>query len=233
MASAILLEWLNLYGVALVFGLGVTLGILCSRRWSQAHLNPAVTCSFLVTRKISFSESIPYLFGQSLGSLLGGLVVFVIWNTQIIEFETAEGIMRLDENGKKTAMIFGEFFPNPSFPNIKCSPLFACLTEAAGTFTLLSVIYLLLKIKSEHLTALLIGLTVSILIIFLAPYTQGGFNPARDFFPRLVAFYNGWSSQAFPEADWSFFYVYILSPIVGAVLSGVVFRKGLARLDSL
>ncbi len=226
-ATAVLLNWLNLYGVAIVFGAGVTLGILCSKNWSQSHLNPAVTFSFLFSKKISLVHVIPNLLGQSLGALLGGLLVFLVWRFQISEFETLESINRLSADGKRTAMIFGEFFPNPTFPSFKCSPLLACLTEAGGTFILMSVIYVLSNKPSKfgRLAPYLIGLTVTTLIIFLAPYTQGGFNPARDFFPRMVAYATGWGMQAFPAAEWSFIYVYVLSPVAGAFFSGVVFRK--------
>eukprot|EP00567_Pseudictyota_dubia_P009909 CAMPEP_0197463002 /NCGR_PEP_ID=MMETSP1175-20131217/60665_1 /TAXON_ID=1003142 /ORGANISM="Triceratium dubium, Strain CCMP147" /LENGTH=57 /DNA_ID=CAMNT_0042998659 /DNA_START=15 /DNA_END=185 /DNA_ORIENTATION=+ len=38
----------------------------------------------------------------------------------------------------------------------------------------------------------LIGATVGALISVIAPLTQCGMNPARDFGPRIVALFAGW-----------------------------------------
>jgi glycerol uptake facilitator protein len=66
-----------------------------------------------------------------------------------------------------------------------------------------------------------IGLTVSVLISVIAPLTQACFNPARDFGPRLFACIAGWGSIALPGfRDLGWLTVYIIAPIVGAVLGG-------------
>lgn len=226
-AAAVLKGWLDLYGVAIVFGSGVTLGILASKKWCGSHLNPAVTLSLFISGNAKSKELLPAIMGQCLGAFLGGLAVFYLWESQILEFETALGISKMDKGSEASAMIFGEFFPNPTFPNVTCSQLFGCFIEGLGTFILMTIIYLLGRMpkKSEWVNPFLIGLTVTGLIIFLAPYTQGGFNPARDFFPRIVAYLHGWKMNAFPEQSYSFFTVYILSPIIGACASGLIFRK--------
>ena len=72
-----------------------------------------------------------------------------------------------------------------------------------------------------RLAAPFIGLTVSALISVLAPLTQACFNPARDFGPRLFAYFAGWGSVAIPgQTSTGFFTVYIVAPIVGAILGG-------------
>jgi glycerol uptake facilitator protein len=63
-----------------------------------------------------------------------------------------------------------------------------------------------------------IGLTVAAVISVLAPLTQVGLNPARDFGPRLVAYFLGWGEVAIPGPSGGFFTVYILSPCLGAVV---------------
>ena len=42
------------------------------------------------------------------------------------------------------------------------------------------------------------GESITILIAVIAPLTQAGFNPARDFGPRLFAYAAGWGSVAIP-----------------------------------
>ena len=65
-----------------------------------------------------------------------------------------------------------------------------------------------------------IGLTVGALIAVIAPITQAGFNPARDFGPRIVAFLAGWKEVAF-KGCW----VYIVAPVLGALLGATVADK--------
>ena len=70
-----------------------------------------------------------------------------------------------------------------------------------------------------------IGLTVSSAICLIAPLTQAGFNPARDFSPRMVAAIMGWGRHALPDACGGFFWVYMLGPCLGAELAAVLFVK--------
>jgi glycerol uptake facilitator protein len=66
---------------------------------------------------------------------------------------------------------------------------------------------------------------VAALISIAAPLTQACFNPARDFGPRLFTFLAGWGTAAMPGPNGSgFITVYILSPIVGAVVGGGVWE---------
>ena len=66
----------------------------------------------------------------------------------------------------------------------------AFFAESIGTAILAFVIFALTHPKNETMKSgfvpPLIGLTVGCLISVLAPLTQAGFNPARDFGPRIV-----------------------------------------------
>ena len=68
-----------------------------------------------------------------------------------------------------------------------------------------------------------IGLAVGSIICLIGPLTQAGLNPARDFGPRMVAWANGWGDTAFPDQTGGFFFVYILAPVVGAILASLFF----------
>jgi glycerol uptake facilitator protein len=102
----------------------------------------------------------------------------------------------------------------------------AFLAEAIGTGVLAFVIFALTNPKNDAMKGnngfipLLIGLTVGALIAVLAPLTQAGFNPARDFGPRIVAFLAGWKAVAFQ--NW---WVYVLAPMVGAPLGAALADK--------
>lgn len=68
------------------------------------------------------------------------------------------------------------------------------------------------------------------IIALLAPLTQAGLNPARDFGPRLVAWWAGWGAAAFPDRNGGFFWVYILAPVVGAAIAAAFFARVLDPL---
>ena len=91
----------------------------------------------------------------------------------------------------------------------------AFLAEGVGTAILAFVIFALTHPKNDAVKdgfiPPLIGLTVGGLIAVLAPLTQAGFNPARDFGPRIVAWFAGWKTVAFTNA-----WLYIVAPIIGA-----------------
>lgn len=72
----------------------------------------------------------------------------------------------------------------------------------------------------------LIGLTVGALISIIAPLTQAGFNPARDFGPRIVAWFAGWKTVAFTSS-----WVYIIAPIVGASIGAALVDRVLYADD--
>ena len=75
--------------------------------------------------------------------------------------------------------------------------------------------------QSRPMAPFFIGFTVAACMAVLAPLTQGAFNPARDFGPRLVALMAGWEEIAIPGPR-DGFWVYIIGPIVGGLFGGVI-----------
>ena len=127
-------------------------------------------------------------------------------------------------------MLFGEYFPNPGFSIswLKVSLSTAMVVEGLGTFLLVMMIFLLTEgctvgRPGDALAPVFIGGTVAALIAVLAPLTQAGINPARDFGPRLVAFFSGWGQLAIPGPRGGFFWVYIAAPLAGGAIAAFVF----------
>ena len=112
----------------------------------------------------------------------------------------------------------------------------AMFAEGFGTFLLVMFIFALTEgcnvgRPSDALAPLFIGLTVSSIIFLVAPLTQAGLNPARDFGPRLVAWLMGWGEAAFPQpGSGAFFWVYIFSPLLGGALAAYALTYGIEPL---
>lgn len=227
-AVSVVYGTLNLWGVAVIFGMGVSLAIYTVQSIGPAHLNPAVSMAMVLSKKLSLKKLPYFVLAQCCGAFMGAVLVLVVFNQAIIKYEALHGIVRGGDTSYRSAMMFGEYFPNPAFEaRYSVSHVKACFFEGIGSFFLVFSIFILSETKrvKQKFVPLFIGLTVTILICFIAPYTQGGFNPARDFSPRIVAYFGGWQQAAFPSISYSFITVYILSPILGGVLAALVFSR--------
>lgn len=219
----------GLLQVAAVWGLGVTVAIYATRHLSCAHLNPAVSFAMVLGRRMSLARLPVYLLAQFAGAFLAAGLLYLLLADSIGHYESLNGIMRGTPASVRTAMMFGEFYPNPgSGPAAVVSPFTAFLAEAVGTFVLVFLIFSLtegcnLGRPDDALAPLFIGLTVTVIIAVIAPLTQAGLNPARDLSPRLLSYLAGWGKAAFPDQGFGFLTVYVLGPLVGAGAASVLF----------
>jgi len=227
-AIAVLYYPLSLWQVALMWSVAVTLAIYTVKGFSHAHLNPAVTLAMAITQKTKWLNVPMYFFAQLAGAVFASFVLYALINKDLQAFEHAQALVRGEVNSYHSAVMFGEFFPNPGYESsLQVSPLKAGVAEGIGTFVLVLVIFIL-SAKEWRLhkwVPVLIGLLVGGIILCLAPYTQAGINPARDFGPRLVAYFSGWGEAAFPAVRWSFFTVYIVSPMLGGAAAAFLFKR--------
>jgi glycerol uptake facilitator protein len=217
----------GLMQIALAWGIGVTLAIYLTRHLSCAHLNPAVTLAMVVSKRMQLKKLPVYFAGQFLGAFLAGLAIYLLFNPSIEAFESTRGFARGSAESVQTAKMFGEYYAAPGSTSVVSLPL-AIGTEAFGTFLLVLMIFALTEgcnvgRPSDALAPLFIGLTVSSIICLIAPLTQAGLNPARDFGPRMVAWIFGWGDAAFPDKNGGFFLVYILGPFIGAGVASAFF----------
>lgn len=217
----------SLLEVAIIWGIGVTVAIFATRTICPAHLNPAVSLAMALVGNFDLKKLPAFILSQFIGAFLAGAMVYFIFGEAIQGFELSEGIVRGSLASERSAMIFGEFFPNPGFARFQSIEVGkAVFMEGLGTFLLVYVIFKLIEKREQvdNLVPVLIGATVALIICLVAPFTQAGLNPARDFGPRLVAYFNGWGEAAFPAAEWSFLTVYILGPFLGALAAVGLFR---------
>ena len=219
----------GLMQVALAWGIGVMLAVYLTRHLSCAHLNPAVSLAMVVSRRMSARKLPVYLGAQLAGAILAGSVLYALLAPSIAAYEHAHGIVRGTPASIKTAMMFGEFYPNPGTKAVVSLPL-AMGVEAFGTFLLVLMIFALTEgcnigRPDDALAPVFIGLTVTSIICLLAPLTQAGLNPARDLGPRMVAWLMGWRDAAFPDRAGGFLHVYVVAPLMGGVVASLFFVR--------
>jgi glycerol uptake facilitator protein len=225
----------GLMPVALAWGVGVMLSIYLTRHLSCAHLNPAVTLAMVASRRMVARKLPTYLIAQFLGAFLAGAMLYVLFSSSIATYEAAHAIVRGSAESVQTAQMFGEYYPNPGTASATVSLPLAMLVEAFGTFLLVLMIFALTEgcnvgRPDNALAPVFIGLTVSSVICLVAPLTQAGLNPARDFGPRVVAWIMGWGAAAFPDRSGGFFFVYILAPVLGGLVAALFFARILEPL---
>lgn len=198
--------------------LAVFIGITVVHPFCGAHLNPAVSLAFLQLKAMNIREFGLAVGGQFLGAFAAGWMVWMLFGQELVL--------------KNAPYALGEYFPNPAFSKESISVWHAATLEATGTFLLVTGILLISRSRwNKWMQFSLIGVILAILIYFIAPYTQAGFNPAQDFNPRVVAWITAWRVEAFRQGV-DALYVYILSPLIGGWLASWLYlyhrsRKGL------
>jgi glycerol uptake facilitator protein len=229
----------GVFQVAIVWGLGIATAIYLTGGLSGAHLNPAVTISLAAYRRFPVRKVMPYIAAQMLGAFLASAVLFLIFAGAIRSYEEARDITRGQPGSEASAMVFGEFFPNPDGKPLTnaaraiMSPWRAFAAEAIGTGLLLLVIMGVTDERNasfpKAFTAPAIGLTVTILICILGPLTMACLNPARDLGPRIFSCLAGWGSIPFSVNGTGWLTVYCLAPVVGGLSGGTIYHFFLAR----
>lgn len=222
-------EYHGIFQVGIVWGIGLTLTIYATRNLCNAHFNPAVTIAMAVCGRLSWKKVPAYLLSQFLGAFAGGMMIYALFCQNIAATEAARGIVRGSAQSIETAKMFGEYY---AFSGITMGQAF--LAEAVGTFVLVFMIFALTETANvgrpdNAMTPLFIGLTVTTCLVLIAPLTQAGLNPARDFAPRLAALIFGWGQAAFPDTSGGAFLVYILAPILGGLAAGLFYTRALER----
>jgi len=222
------------FQIAIVWGIGIATAIYLTGSLSSAHLNPAVTIASAAWSRFPARLVLPYIGVQVLGAFVAAALLFSLFGGSIRAYETKHKIVRGEAGSEASAMVFGEYFPNPGGKPLTAearetmSPGAAFAAEVVGTAILLLVIFCVTDERNANrpqiLNAATIGLTLTILISLFGPLTMCCVNPARDFGPRLFSVIAGWKTVPFTTNGLGWLTVYIIAPIVGGLLGGGIYR---------
>ena len=192
---------------------------------SGAHLNPAVTLAFAVRRNFPWRKVVPYWIAQVVGAFVGAAIVFMVYDSAINAFNLAAKTPKGSGSALATYSIFATF-PAPYFHGSTVGPL---IDQIVGTAFLVLFVVAVIDARNtavgSNLGPLIIGFIVAAIGISYGANAGYAINPARDFGPRLFAYFAGWGKVALPgsyRAIGFHFSDYFWIPIVGPLIGGVI-----------
>jgi len=212
--------YVNAYwGVCMSWGLAVTLAIYVTGSISGTHANPAVTLTLALFRGFSWRKVVPYWVAQVIGGFLGAIVVYVLFGSVIDHYNLGHHLTRADGGAA------GVFFTHPG---LAVTPMHAFVNEAILTALLLFGIFAITEQYNEmapqaNFGAVMIGFLVAILGSSMGYLEAWAMNPARDFGPRLFAYFAGWGASALPSPD-NYWWVPVVAPMIGGVVGGGAYQ---------
>ena len=191
-------SYIGVVGIALAFGLSIVAIAYSVGRVSGGHVNPAVSLAMLINGKIAIKDFIGYVIAQILGAFAGsGLLALIISMTDL------EGA-GLGANG------FGE-----GISMVGLSLAGALIVEIVATFIfILAILGVTHNSKHSSNAGVVIGLVLALIHIVCIPLTGTSVNPARSLAPAVIL-----GGEALSQV-----WVFIVGPLVGAVIAAVVWK---------
>ncbi len=192
-------------GCALAVLLSLTVGI------SEGCLNPVITLTLWVCRRLDSWQTAFLIVAQLLGALLAGLVLrYVFPEAALIPAHAGTPHLGPDLLGEGNFVTWAGLFKGVA-------------VETVITFLLTVVIfYFLLDRHAPRLGGVFPGLAQAVATVFAYQLTGAAANPARWFGPAL------WQLSVQPLANAAPFadnVVYWVGPILGALLGGLLYTS--------
>jgi aquaporin Z len=194
-------------GISLAFGLAIVAAAYGIGAISGAHLNPAVSLGMVTAGRMSIADFAAYAVAQIIGAILGAAILYIIATGKADYSVATNG---LGQNGFGAGYL-GEY-----------SLTAALIFEGVMTFLFVTVILGATGTGSAAgFAGLAIGLTLAAIHLVGINVTGVSVNPARSIGPALFV-----GGQAIAQL-----WVFIVAPLVGGALAGIVYAAGLTRAD--
>jgi aquaporin Z len=198
---------IGMTGISLAFGLAIVAAAYGLGPISGAHLNPAVSLGAFLAGRMDGGKLVTYVVAQLVGAVLGALVLYIIASGKAGYDIATNG---LGQNGYGAGYL-GEY-----------SLTAALVFEFVMTFLFVTVILGATQNGAPAAMAgLAIGLTLAAIHLVGITVTGVSVNPARSAGPAVFV-----GGKALTDL-----WVFIVAPLAGGALAGVLHRAGLTRAD--
>lgn len=196
----------GLLGISFAFGLSVVAMAYAIGHISGCHINPAISLGMVVAGRMKLSEAIGYIIAQILGAIAGAGILYLIATGKAGYSLESIG---LGQNGYNAA--------SPAQYSLHAG----FIAETVFTFIFLFVIFGSTSTKNINggFAGLSIGLSLVLIHIVGIKVTGVSVNPARSIGPALLV-----GAQAISQV-----WLFIVAPLLGSVLSALVWRYLLER----
>ncbi len=200
--------------ITTAWALAVFTGVTIAAPYSGAHLNPAVSIAMSISGSLAWELLPQYIIAQILGAALGS---FLVWASYRDHYQQTED----------SGAILATFGTGPAIRNYTNN----FISEAIATFILIFTIFFITGAEiTETKTPIGLGSVGAIPVAFLVwviGLALGGttgyaINPARDLGPRIMHALLPIKNKG--TNDWSYAWVPILGPIVGAILATLTYQ---------
>lgn len=194
----------GLTGVSLAFGLTVVTGAYALGHVSGGHFNPAVTLGLVAAKRFDAKDAAGYIVAQIVGGIIAIAAIWAIVSGVPGGFTKEVGSLASNGYGDDRGLY---------------SLGAVVIAEIVLTFMFLIVILgATHKKASPAMGGLAIGLALTLIHLISIPISNTSVNPARSIAPAIFE-----GGDALQQV-----WVFILAPIVGAVLAGLVYGKLIA-----
>jgi aquaporin NIP len=153
---------LGTVGIALVFGLVIMVMVYATGPLSGAHINPAVTIAFTLSRHFPAREALAYIVAQCVGAIGAALVLLAVWPSKPADLGAT-----LPSVGAGSALAYEAI--------LTAFLMFVIMAVATDTRAVGAA------------AAIAIGGTIGFDALLGGPVTGASMNPARSFGPALVS----------------------------------------------
>jgi aquaporin Z len=193
-------KYIGFLGISLAFGISVLVMVYAIGHISGCHINPAITLAMLLNQKISSKDAVIYIIVQCIGAIIASVVLLNIMAGFPVYDLATNG---LGQNGYGSASPAG-FSLASGF-----------IAEVVLTFIFLIVIFgATSKNAPVGFAGIPIGFALAMIHMVGIPITGTSVNPARSIGPALVA-----GGIALSQL-----WVFIVAPVIGAVIAAVVWK---------
>ena len=187
-------------GISFAFGLAVLVMVYAIGNISGCHINPAITISMLVARKIKVKDAAIYVIAQCIGAIGAGALLYAIASGKA---DYSLAINGLGQNGYGAKSPGGYSLESCFLAEVLLTGLFLFVIFGATS-----------KKAPAGFAGIPIGITLVLIHIVGIPITGTSVNPARSLGPAIFV-----GGEALSQL-----WLFLVAPVIGGIIAAIFWK---------